>query len=119
MAKFICKTLNYHLLSNVYTTPNGNQYLFQLNVPTEVKDPEDIEFFRKVPGFEEIGIVEKIKSALSTKSEKKLSELTREDIKAMNRNAQVELIKKLKPDAKIPANEKGRIELIMSLLPKE
>jgi len=122
MAKFICENLGWNLQSNRYSTPKGNEYMFHLNSPTDVPDPEDAEFFRKVPGFKEVGLIEKIKETISPKPEKKLTDLTESDIKAMNRNEQVEIIRKLNPTARIPGMEKERIKLILdeiTKLPKE
>lgn len=112
MAKFICTNLNHLLMSNTYTTPKGNRYEFQLGNVTDVPDPEDAEFFRKVDGFKEVGVVEKIKAVLP-KPEKKL---TKEDIYKMNRIEQVDLIRKLDPTAVVPGTERARVEMILKLL---
>jgi len=67
MAKFKCKTLN--LSANRYETPKGNHYWFPKDIAVEVTDKDDIEFFRRCPNFEEIGIFETVKQILTPERE--------------------------------------------------
>lgn len=111
MVKFICTTLTDTVDTQTYKTPKGNEYTFFINAPTEVKDKEDIKFFKSVAGgtvFKEVGIVEKVKEAVKKD--------LRKEYYALNKEEQVALIKKaLGKKAKIPRLEKDRVELLLEL----
>ena len=128
MVKVICLGLEGGvLLSNQYTTPKGNTYVFDKGIPTEVKDKEDLEYFLKCGNgklFKAVGIKEKIKEKITPK-EAPASHLedgslnpdynwTEEELFKLNKKEQTELLKKLGA-GRIPRTEKERVKMILKL----
>ena len=116
--KIVCKTLNNMLPTNTYRTPKGNSYVFELGVPTEVKDREDAEYFLNAGNgglFVKYGVTEKVKETVAKVTRK--PKYTEEELFKMNRKEQVELIRKLGgSNMRIPRREADRVKLILKLL---
>ena len=118
MAKIICVALYGSLItSNQYTnTKTGNTYLFQRGIPTDVPNKEDEEYFLRTDAFEKVGVKEKVKGKLTGKKPTTAKKHTQEELFALNRRAQVELIRKLGgSNARIPKFEKDRVIMILKL----
>ena len=106
MVKFVMTTL---MLPDLQYTgaPNTDIYYIRFGKPFEVTDEGDIEYFRNNPRFQEV-------SGGKLKSKTKTKKYTEKELYDMNKDEQVEILKKLKAD-KIPRLEKGRVELILEL----
>lgn len=122
MAKVIDVGLEegYALQHSKSVTTKGNVYHFDRGVATEVKDKEDIEWFRK-RGYKIVGIKDKLKEKVTGKTEiDKLKEkrkvLTSREAYALNKAEQRKLIQKLGgANHRIPLREKDRVALILKL----
>jgi len=139
MARIICISLDGGLIqSNIYTTPKGNEYLFQKGCPTDVRDPEDIEFFVKKAGngkfFKRVDGVEKVKKKVKEVVKGKEPEVeriedgskdgtpnpdkkwTEKELYDLNKVDQIKLIQRLGgSNSRIPRYEKDRVKMILKL----
>ena len=129
--KIECLTLTGALTANTYKTPKGNEYFFQRNVPTDVPDKEDAEFFLnagKGEYFKQVSgvkgavkkVKEEVKELIEPAKEKKIEDYTKTDFMELNKKEQSELIKKLAgTDQRVPSKEEDRVKLLLKLAGKE
>ena len=124
------KNLSPGLQANTYKTTKGNEYLFELALPTRVDDPDDIKYFlHQDDVYEEVKplkekakkTIEKLKDTFT--SEKKQKEKEKADyeseykvLKDLTKKEQSKLIRDLAGhNSMIPQYEDKRIKMIMRL----
>ncbi len=124
------KNITPGLQANKYKTAKGNEYLFELSMPTKVDDPDDVKYFLDQSDvYEEVKpLKEKAKKTIETlkdkfTSEKKKKEKEKADyeaeykiLKDLTKKEQSKLIRDLAGhNSLIPHYEDKRIKLIMGL----
>lgn len=122
MAKFRIPDLSLNM--NSYTGPSGQRYLFYKDHfgGTEVKNKEDIDYFRKENAFMEEGKETKYYKAREVIPEPETiddivepkEKYTKTRLINMYKSEQVKILKKLGAE-EIPSREAQRVELILKL----
>lgn len=109
--KIKCTTLGPSVRANHYTTPKGTRYLFFSGKYTEIADEEDAKWLLAQKNF----AVEGSEPEPVEVHVHEIPKQTYDELKALNKNQQIRIIKELDPRAMIPQHEEGRIKLIMEL----